>query len=153
MSEKTPSVLKRLAGALGHANTASLMTWQPEGASYPRLMSFDAGLLAGRAGVYLLWHLGVRPQWLRVGFTKDLGAAAAHLTKTPELADFIPHDGPFLSWSFCLPETAPGFVNFLTRRLHPVLQDLVLTCDMLIDPAAPPIPCPLPAGTKDIQRH
>src|SRR5690606_23014491 len=113
----------------------------------------DPGRLAGRSGLYLLWHLGVRPQWLRAGFSKDLGAAAAHLAKTPEVAAFIPHDGPFLSWSFCAPEIAPGLVNFLVARLNPALQNPVLECDMDIDPTARPVACVLPPGTKDIATH
>lgn len=154
MKDKASGVFKRIAGALGPGRAnAPLAVWQPEGATYPRLHSFDSRLLAGRSGLYLLWHLGVRPQWLRAGFSKDLGAAAAHLTKTSEISAFIPHDGPFFSWSFCVPEIAPGLVNFLVHRLSPALQELVLECDMAVDPAAPPVACVLPAGTKDIQTH
>lgn len=154
MKDKTPSVFKRIAGAVAPGRgRASGVTWLPDGAGYPRLLSFDPGPLTGRSGLYLLWHLGVRPQWLKVGFAKDLGAASAHLSKTPEIAAFIPHDGPFLSWAFCAPESAPGLVNFLVNRLNPALKDPVLVCDMSVDPAAAPVTCALPPGTKDIQTH
>lgn len=154
MKDKAAGVFKRIAGAIapGRGNPLGV-TWLPDSALYPRLLSFDPQLLAGRPGLYLLWHLGVRPQWMRVGFAKDLGAASAHLSKTPEIAAFIPHDGPFLSWAFCTPDAAPGLVNFLVSRLNPALQDLVLVCDTIIDPAAAPTACALPPGTKDIQTH
>lgn len=154
MTDKPPGVFKRIAGALTPERAATLkITWQPDAMRYPRLLSLDSQTLAGRSGLYVLWHLGVRPQWLKVGFAKDLGAAAAHLSKTPEIAAFIPHDGPFLSWAFCAPEAAPGLVNFLTSRLNPVLQGLVLVCDVSVDPVAAPVTCPLPPGTKYIQTH
>ncbi len=154
MKDKASGILKRMTGVVTPGRgTSPPVAWQPDGGRYPRLLSFDPRPLAGRSGLYLLWHLGVRPQWLRAGFAKDLGAAAAHLSKTPEIAAFIPHDGPFLTWAFCAADAAPGLVNFLGSRLNPVLQDLVLVCDMIVDPAATPVACALPSGTKDIQPH
>lgn len=154
MKDKASGILKRMTGVIAPGRaTSPAIAWQPDSARYPRLLSFDPQPLVGRSGLYLLWHLGVRPQWLRAGSAKDLGAAAGHLCKTPEVAAFIPHDGPFLSWAFCALDAAPGLVNFLAARLNPALQDLVLVCDMIVDPAAAPVACALPPGTKDIQTH
>jgi len=154
VKDKASGILKRMAGAITPGRgTSPPIVWQPDGARYPRLLSFDPQPLVGRPGLYLLWHLGVRPQWLKAGCGKDIGAAITHLSRTPEIAAFIPHDGPFLSWAFCAPEAAPGLVKFLANRLSPVLQDLVLVCDMIVDPAAAPVACALPPGTQDIQTH
>jgi hypothetical protein len=154
MKDKVPGVFKRLAGALSPArDQGPAMVWNPAGGNYPRLLHFESRDLSGRAGLYLLWHLGVRPQWLRVGYSADLGAAVRVLAATPEIVDFASNDGPFLSWSLCTAESAPGLVNFLMGRLKPVLHHQALACDLAIDPAAPAVPCPLPAGTKDIQQH
>lgn len=151
MRGKASGLFKRMAGALASGKDTQLV-WEPAG-GYPRLLLFDARVLAGRTGVYAVWHLGVRPQWLRVGFSADLGAAAAVLARTPEIAAFGPHDGPFLSWSFCGAEGAAGIVNFLVNRLNPIVQTQALVCDVPVDPAAPARPCALPPGTKDIQPH
>ncbi len=154
MKDKVPGVFKRFAGALAPArDKGTAMVWSPAGGNYPRLMHFDSRELARQPGLYLLWHLGVRPQWLRAGFSTDLGAAVRLLAATPEIVDFAPNDGPFLSWSFCATEGASGLVNFLTGRLKPVLQHQALACDLPIDPAVPAVPCALPAGTKDISKH
>jgi hypothetical protein len=154
VKDKASGIFKRMAASVASGRgTSPSIAWQPDSARYPRLLSFDPQPLVGRSGLYLLWHLGVRPQWLRVGSAKDLGAAAAHLSKTPEVAAFIPHDGPFLSWAFCAQDVAPALVNFLAARLNPALQDLVLVCDMTVDSAVAPVACPLPPGTKDIQTH
>ncbi len=85
--------------------------------------------------------------------SNDLGAAVRPLAATPEIVDFGPNDGPFLSWSFCPAEGASGLVNSLVGRLRPVLQDQALACDVAIDPGARPAFCPPPAGTKDISTY
>lgn len=154
MNEKPRGFFKRIAGAVVAAQApADAAAWQPATGHYPRLLTYDARGLAGRPGLYLLWHLGVRPQWLRAGFSQDLGAAVAQLAADPGVAAFEAHDGPFFAWSFCAPAAAAGFVNYLARRLNPVLQARAFPCDTLIPPEAPAIPCALPAGTKDIQAH
>jgi hypothetical protein len=154
MKDKEPGVFKRFAGAFAPARDKGVaMVWRPASGSYPRLMHFESRELAGSAGLYLLWHLGVRPQWLRAGYSADLGAAVRLFAATPEIVNFALHDGPFLSWSLCAPEGASGLVNFLVERLKPVLQHQALACDLAIDPAAAAVPCPLPAGTKNIAWH
>ena len=154
MNDKARGFLKRIAGAvIAPQGPDVLVAWQPAAGQYPRLLSFEARALSGRAGLYLLWHLGVRPQWLRAGFSNDLGAAVAQLAGDAELAAFGAHDGPFLAWSFCPPAPAPGLVKDLINRLHPVLQDRAFSCDGTLPPEASMVPCPLPAGTKEIGGH
>lgn len=154
MSKKAPGVLGRLALALAPArSTAETVTWQPAGGNYPRLLALEPRALAGRAGLYLLWHLGVRPQWIRAGASPDLAATVLQLARAPEVADFSRHDGPFLSWSFCGTEKASGYVRFLTRRLRPALQDQVYSCDQPVDTSAPELFCVLPPGAIDIAEH
>ena len=151
MTEKARGFLKRIAGAVVPPQGPDApVVWQPAAGRYPRLLSYEARALSGRAGLYLLWHLGVRPQWLRAGYSNDLGAAVALLAGDPEIAAFAAHDGPFFAWCMCPPARAPGLINDLIHRLHPVLQDRVFPCDAALLPKAPMVPCPLPAGTREI---
>lgn len=137
-------IFQRLVGAL--APIAHDVVWQPERGNYPRLLTLDARDLAGRSGLYALWHLGVRPQWLRVAYAADLAVAMSMLAETAEITAFSPHDGPFVSWCFCPVAEASGRVRFLAALLSPVVQDVALTCDVLADPLATAIPCALPAN-------
>jgi hypothetical protein len=150
MKAKPPGALGRIAGVLkaGRGNAPS--QWQPAGCAYPQLADVDMAATAGRAGLYLLWHLGVRPRWLRAGYALDLGGAAALLAKSPEVVALAAHGRLFFSWFFCAPECAPGHVTFLNQRLEPALRQLALACDAATDPAASALPCPLPAGTHGI---
>jgi hypothetical protein len=153
MTGKASDVFKRIAGAFSGREKDTDAPWEWDNGRYPRLLSFDPARLGGRSGIYVLWHLGVRPQWLRVGYASDLGATTAALAVTPSIMAYSVHDGPFFSWRFCRPEDAAGMVKFLAGRLNPVLQSEGLTCDAQFDPTAVPVPCDLPSGTKDIQVH
>lgn len=138
-------MFKRLAGKLRAAGDPGLV-WQPAGSVYPRLLTFRPSSLTAQPGLYLLWHLGVRPQWLRVGFSTDLGAAATLLAETPAIAAFEVHDGPFWSWSPCAAAQAGGYVAHLTTSLKPILQAEPLGCDVAFAVTTPPVACPLPPG-------
>lgn len=151
MMRKQPGVFDKVATALARRRVMPDVSWLPTGRAYPRLIGFDAHELAGRSGLYLLWHLGVRPRWLRAAYSIDLGLAASSLAGVPELIDVERHDGPFLCWSFSPASDAAGLVSFLAQRLNPALQDVALACDLPIDRKAPAIECPLPAGTEDVQ--
>jgi len=149
-----PGVLGRLALALSPARSAAAaMTWLPTGGNYPRLLTLEPQALVGRSGLYLLWHLGVRPCWIRAGASPDLAAAVVQLARAPDVANFSSHDGPFLSWCFCGLEKASGYVNFLARRLRPALQDQAYTRDQAVDLSAPGLVCALPPRTIDIAEH
>ena len=153
MTGKASGILKRIAGALNGGEKDTRASWEWDNGRYPRLMAFDPTRLSGRSGIYALWHLGVRPLWLRVGYASDLGAAAAFLAAAPLIGAYSVHDGPFLSWSFCEAAEAAGLVKYLAARLNPVLQTEAFACDAPLDPGAPPVTCSLPSGTKDIQVH
>lgn len=144
------SILGRLKAAWSNDGPPAGLVWHPSSGNFPRLASLDTAAydLAGRPGLYLLWHLGVRPQWLHVAFTQDLDVAGRTLAATPEIAAYAAHDGPFFGWMFCDAEKAHGFVAFLVSKLRPALQSLPVACDAPCDPAAPPQPCPFPRGTR-----
>jgi hypothetical protein len=122
--------------------------WHPADQVYPRLMGFDghAAGLTGRAGLYAVWHLGVRPQWLRVSATRDLGAACDELKRAAWIATHEANAGIFIAWAS---PTSDGsaMALFLSDTLKPAYQDEVLVSDVADRDVAPVI-CPLPPGTR-----
>ncbi len=147
-------LLRRLTSVvrLKGGDRAPAEPWRPETGAYPRLLALDEKTqeLTGIPGLYLLWHLGVRPQWLRAGFTRDLGMAVKVLAATPKVVACSVHDGPFVSWRPCEEQDALALVNSLVARLSHALQPLSIPCDVPPDPAVPPVRCPLPRGTREI---
>ncbi len=134
-----------LSGLLrGLAPAAS--PWKPAGQPYPSLQTFDVKTLAGQAGVYAAWHLGVRPRWLRVGGAADLGAALTKLRALPEVQAAITHDGVYFAWATGVADI-PTALASLNAALQPYLHSLDLAGEIKaaakVDKAFP-----LPPGSQ-----
>jgi len=123
--------------------------WHPVGQLYPRLLDFDplAAGLVGKSGLYVVWHLGVRPQWLRVGATRDLGASVNELKCATWVVRHQSNAGIFVAWA--MPEfvQCAGFARFLAETLKPAYQDAPLALDV-VDGIVAAVACPLPPGTR-----
>lgn len=142
----------KLGRFLGGLAPRAATPWRPMDKPYPRLALLDPvseGLSAAVGGVYAVWHLGVRPQWLRVGASPDLAAAFGALRDHPLLAGFQPNGGIFVSWALLPPPVWAGTVKSLAQRLSPALQHVPMLGDAPLDVAARPLPCPLPPGTEE----
>jgi hypothetical protein len=126
-------------------------SWYPAAATYPSLfdLSGHASTLEGRAGLYALWHLGVRPQWLKVGAGTNLMDCARAAALAPQIAAFRGNGGLFMAWAFPAATQMPGIVLHLQTRLAPTLQYLSLPGNIVIDAAAAPTVFPLPPGTTE----
>ncbi len=125
--------------------------WQPADQVYPRLSEFDAAAsgVTDRGGVYAIWHLGIRPQWLRVGASDNLSKTFEMLTALEDVAIYDRNRGVFVAWAFAPPEHWGGFVKSLSARLAPALQDLSLETESPVEEEALPVDCPLPPGTAN----
>jgi hypothetical protein len=141
---KKVSLGKLVGSILKAAPPAQL--WQPDGKPYPRLLAFNPEGVKGRQGVYAVWHLGVRPQWLRVGATADLGESFTALKEAPWIVLHENNAGVFAAWTFAPPAEAAGMARFLAEKLTPAFQAERCTGDLPLDVA--PIAAPLPPGTR-----
>ncbi len=127
--------------------------WHPGEGAYPSLFDLapHAAVLKAKSGVFALWHLGVRPQWLRVGAAGDLAlclkAAAEALKESP----FRGNGGLHAAWVFMPAVRCPGVVMHLRTRLRPVLQDFPLPGEAAWAGTPAPVQFPLPPGTSEAQ--
>lgn len=110
--------------------------WLPEDRAYPRLAANIAGVPT-QAGIYALWHRGVRPQWLRVGAAKNLASTFAELAEEPEIVTL--GIDVFVTWATPPAAQHAGILRFLIDTLQPALQD--------VSSDAAPVAFPLPPGT------
>jgi len=77
--------------------------------------------LSGQGGVYVIWHKGVRPQWLYAGSTDDLGRTLAQALDNEDIYSYEPRGGLWCTWSFIRPEFRDGAVLYLRRLLKTVI--------------------------------
>ena len=136
----------RLGGFLSGFATAS-SPWRPRGQAYPALQAFDLKNVAGQSGVYAVWHLGVRPRWLRFGGAADLGVALSRLRALPQIEAEIVHDGVYLAWAPMAVADIPAALSSLNAALRPYLQTLDLPGEIKAVAKADTA-FPLPPGTQ-----
>lgn len=119
--------------------------WQPLEDLYPRLEAIEhfLGRLRAVSGVYVIWHLGVRPRWLRVAATADLETALAAAKADSVIAELVVHGGVFVSWFPCAPAEALSHQAYLVARLEPMFRH-VTAGDLVAQGPIQPRPCPLP---------
>lgn len=91
---------------------------------YFRLMLLkpDRAGLRGQGGVYVLWHRGVRPEWVHVGGSADIGHSLEAARDTEEVARFEVHGGLYYTWAPIAPDFRAGVVAYLRKVLGPVAR-------------------------------
>lgn len=97
----------------------------PEGAffSFLSLDPEEMGL-SGVAGVYLIWHGGVRPEWVYAGHSIDMAADFHSIGKNSEITYYEKNGGLYVAWAPVMEAYRPGVVkylelNFKTRVSNP----------------------------------
>lgn len=136
----------RLGGFLsGFATEVS--PWRPRGQPYPALQSFDLKPVTGQSGLYAIWHLGVRPRWLRFGGAADLGAALTRVRALPEVEAAVAHDGVYLAWTPLPVAEIPAALASLNTMLRPYLYALDVAGEIKAA-ARPGAAFPLPPGSQ-----
>ena len=125
----------------------SRYTWQPSTGPYPRLRELDypaLKMLKYIGGVYALWHRGVRPQWIYIGYAPDLCTALSMAMEDPDINLYERNDGVFVGWSKCPQGIRAAAVKHLRLLCEPAI--LLSPLDELgaVDPDVSPIEFPLP---------
>ncbi len=121
--------------------------WQPPAGLFPRLMLIDAPVLEGlkdQGGLYVLWHRGVRPQWIYVGHTGNLECTLLAAQEDPDLALYDLNEGVFVAWAECPPNQRSAAVAYLRHILEPALTNSPLDEFGPVDPEIKPVEFPAP---------
>ena len=83
--------------------------------AFPSLLSMDPEEMGlnNVGGVYLIWHAGVRPEWVYAGHSKDLAAALHHAGNNHDINYFEKNGGLFVAWALVKEAYRPGVVKYL----------------------------------------
>lgn len=76
------------------------------------------------SGVYIIWHGGVRPEWVHIGKSDDLAATFHELGKNEEIMEYEVNGRLYVSWSLILPKYQDAVLRYLTDALKPVVENL-----------------------------
>lgn len=123
--------------------------WQPVGQPYPLLATFDPTSLVGVPGLLAIWHLGVRPQWLKVAAVTDLAAALRSAALMPDIISYRPNGGVYVAWALLKEASTLAYAKHLTTTLLPLLQATVLISEVAWPDELKALDFPLPPGTGE----
>lgn len=109
-----------------------------------RFISFEPAEhdLAGREGIFIIWHAGTKPTWVFVGTSRDLVRDLEWCRSNKDIMYFERFGGLYVSWAFVRKEYQEGAVRYLTQVAKPLVENPVAP-----GAGADPIPILLP-GTK-----
>ena len=98
--------------------------------------------LAGKPGIFIIWHGGTKPTWVFVGTSRDLARDLDWCRDNEDIMYFERFGGLFASWAFVRKEYQDGAARYLTQIAKPLVDNPVAP-----GAGADPIPVLLP-GTK-----
>ena len=90
---------------------------------YYNFLNFDPEEmgLKGASGVYVIWHAGLRPEWLTIGHTDNLAQTFEELGGVDEILEYDRHGNLFVTWSKIRPEFQEGVVKYLHQVIAPMI--------------------------------
>jgi hypothetical protein len=83
----------------------------------------EAEGLGEKGGVFVVWHAGLRPQWVYAGFSADLAQALHAVADDDEVMRFEVNGGLFVTWAFIKEEFQGGVVKYLNDAMSPLVEN------------------------------
>jgi len=107
--------------------------------------------LSGASGVYLIWHAGVRPEWVYVDESNDLASDFHDAGTNTEITHFEGNGGLFVSWAPVRPEYRKGVVKYIeTNFITLVKSACAYTNETKSVPVSPPLTSPKRQGLNPL---
>ena len=121
--DKTPTS-KRLPAGLPPGQIFAVNWAKTERGKFPRLADLDPeeSGLTGAEGIYVVWHTGVRPEWVYIGKTKDMAAAMHGLARNEDVMYYDKYGGLYVTWTLIGESYQDGILAFLNTKLKPVVD-------------------------------
>ena len=80
--------------------------------------------LSGTSGVYVIWHAGLRPEWIYIDRSDDLAKAFQEIRANRAIIAFDRHGSLFVTWAEIRPEFQAGVVKYLNQVIPPIIGPL-----------------------------
>lgn len=98
--------------------------WRPKSVPYPLLLEMtdeDLLPLAEKSGVFVLWHRGIRPQWIFCGYSSDLVVALAAARGDHDVQKYALNEGVYVAWAQLSVEDCAGVTLHLRQHMEPAM--------------------------------
>ena len=95
---------------------------------FSRLSHLDPAAegINGLGGVYVIWHSGVKPGWVYVGRSDDIGAALQDALENEDIMEYERNGGLYVTWSPVLKRSQNGVLRFLHEGMKPKVPNPIV---------------------------
>jgi len=83
----------------------------------------EAENLSGVGGVYLIWHAGVRPEWVYAGKTNDMASDFHAAGTNSEINVYDANGGLFVAWALIKDEYRSGIVKYIEENFKTIVPN------------------------------
>ncbi|PCI41170.1 MAG: hypothetical protein COB46_04565 [Rhodospirillaceae bacterium] len=83
----------------------------------------EAYNLNGAGGIYLIWHGGVRPEWVFAGASTDLATDLHDAGENAEISYYEQSGGLFVAWALIKPEFRQGAVKYMEEFFTTLVEN------------------------------
>ena len=92
---------------------------------YNRLIFVDPERLglAGPPGIYIIWHAGVRPEWVYAAKCKDLAVDLDSIQDNDDVMFYDRQGGLFVTWALVREEHHDGGLSYLFDNMNPLVEN------------------------------
>lgn len=79
--------------------------------------------VTGVKAIYVLWHGGVKPGWVYVGYADDLATDLMDAKQNRDIMEYDMRGGLYVTWQVFPDKMAPGVFAFLSDALQPSVRN------------------------------
>ncbi|MGB0670531.1 MAG: hypothetical protein ACPGNT_03475 [Rhodospirillales bacterium] len=79
--------------------------------------------LGGAAGVYVIWHGGVKPRWVFIDRTQNIASALHAAGENDDIMQWEVNGRLFVSWALVKDQYQAGVAAYLNRTLKPLVEN------------------------------
>lgn len=119
-----------LFGLFKRKITAPLVAQDPKWVRSPKgkyyhLLDLDPDEidLQGVGGVYVIWHGGVRPQWVYVGESPSIARAINGASHSTDITQYEVNGRLYITWSPVIEKLRRSVVLYLTQTMKPLVDN------------------------------
>lgn len=92
---------------------------------FHRLILVDSDKLGlnGVSGIIVAWHGGIKPDWVYVDKSKDIGRDLDALMDNDDITAYEGRGGIFVAWALVRPEYQDGVLKYLLASMNPIIDN------------------------------
>ena len=78
--------------------------------------------LNGVSGIVVVWHGGIKPEWVYVDKSSDIAQSIDHFLDNDDIMAYDKRGGNYVAWALIRPEYQDGVLKYLLESMQPLVD-------------------------------